>query len=161
MPACNGPDKCRTQHVVQETFVRWHCTKVRPLPSGESRRKRLQKIMVSIYHPPTMDGKHTDAAPALPKSLAIAGSGNASVTGQHAWHLADWGKATRSVRSLQVRIAEAYKNKRYRKMKALQNVLRRSLAAKMLAIRRVTDFFAVANHTAKSTGMPRPLSRAL
>ena len=86
-----------------------------------------------------MDGKHTDAAPALPKSLAIAGMGNASVTGQHAWLLADWGKATRSVRSLQVRIAEAYKNKRYRKVKALQNVLRRSLAAKMLAVRRVTE----------------------
>jgi len=96
--------------------------------------------MVPIYHPPTtMDGKHIDVAPALPKSLALVGVGNASVTGQHAWHLADWGKVTRSVRSLQVRIAEAYTNKRYRKMKALQNVLRRSLAAKMLAVRRVTE----------------------
>ena len=49
-----------------------------------------------------MDGKHTDAAPALPKSLAIAGTGNASVTGQNEWLLADWGKAMRSVKSPEI-----------------------------------------------------------
>jgi len=49
----------------------------------------------------------------------MPGLGNASVTGDKAWHLADWGKVTRPVKSLQVRIAEAYRNKRYRKMKAL------------------------------------------
>ena len=66
-----------------------------------------------------MDGKHTDALPALPKSHVMPGLGNASVAGDKAWHLADWGKVTRPVKSLQVRIAEAYRNKRYRKMKAL------------------------------------------
>jgi RNA-directed DNA polymerase len=87
----------------------------------------------------TPDGKHIDADPALPKSYVLAELGNASVTGQHAWLLADWGKVTRSVKSLQVRIAETYKNKRFRKMKALQNVLKKSLSAKMLAVRRVTE----------------------
>ena len=121
------------------------CAHFRRVNPGESACRRTW--YKQTYNPPTMDGKHTDAAPALPKSLALAGSGNASVTGQHAWHLADWGKATRSVRSLQVRIAEAYRNKRYRKMKALQNVLRRSLAAKML----VPPVAGVTENTGKRT----------
>ena len=90
-------------------------------------------------NPHATDGKHIGAAPTLPKSYALVGVGNASVTGKHAWLLADWGKVTRTVKSLQVRIAEAYRNKRFRKVKSLQNVLRRSLAAKMLAVRRVTE----------------------
>jgi RNA-directed DNA polymerase len=100
-----------------------------------------------LYHP-TADGKHTEATPALPRSYALPGCGHASVTGKHAWSLADWGSITRPVRQLQVRIAEAYRTKRYRKAKALQNVLRRSLAAKMLAVRRVTE-----NTGAKTPGV--------
>ena len=49
-----------------------------------------------------MDGKHTDALPALPKSYVMPGLGNASVTGDKAWHLADWGKVTRPVKSPEI-----------------------------------------------------------
>ena len=67
-----------------------------------------------------MDGKHTDASPrAAQIKRDCRGWAMRPSPGTKAWHLADWGKVTRPVDSLQVRIAEAYRNKRYKKMKAL------------------------------------------
>lgn len=55
------------------------------------------------------------------------------------WHRIDWRQVHQRVRGLQVRIAKATKEQRWRKVKALQRLLTRSFAAKALAVRRVTE----------------------
>lgn len=55
------------------------------------------------------------------------------------WHTIDWYAMHRQVRGLQVRIAKATKEQRWRRVKALQRMLTRSFAAKALAVRRVTE----------------------
>ncbi|OTA18126.1 group II intron reverse transcriptase/maturase [Xenorhabdus beddingii] len=55
------------------------------------------------------------------------------------WHTINWYRVTRQVRELQVRIAKATKERRWRKVKTLQRMLTRSFAAKALAVRRVTE----------------------
>ena len=55
------------------------------------------------------------------------------------WHSIDWGVINRQVRGLQVRIAKATKEQRWRKVKTLQRLLTRSFAAKAMAVRRVTE----------------------
>ena len=55
------------------------------------------------------------------------------------WHSIDWIMINRQVRGLQVRIAKATKEQRWRKVKTLQRLLTRSFAAKALAVRRVTE----------------------
>jgi len=112
----------------------------------------------NTINPTIRDGKHTEAKPALPSTYVMRGAGHASVAAKHAWQLADWGRVTHAVKSLQVRIAEAFKNQQFRKMKALQNVLRRSLAAKMLAVRRVTESLSSPIATRKASKMPRPFA---
>ncbi len=55
------------------------------------------------------------------------------------WHTIDWETCHRRVRRLQVRIAKATEDQRWRKVKTLQRMLVRSFAAKALAIKRVTE----------------------
>lgn len=55
------------------------------------------------------------------------------------WHTIDWSVVNRQVRGLQVRIAKATREKRWRKVKALQRLLTHSFAARTLAVRRVTE----------------------
>ena len=58
------------------------------------------------------------------------------------WELSDgltWNKVQRSVKRLQVRIAKAAKQGRYRLMRSLQWILAHSYFAKLLAVRRVTS----------------------
>ena len=55
------------------------------------------------------------------------------------WNDSDWPSIRRNVRRLQCRIAKAVKEGRWNKVKALQHLLTRSLAAKRLAVRRVTS----------------------
>lgn len=55
------------------------------------------------------------------------------------WHGIDWARTTRIVRNLQVRIAQAAKEKDWRRVKALQRLLTRSFSGKALAVRRVTE----------------------
>jgi len=55
------------------------------------------------------------------------------------WHSIDWETSHRQVRGLQVRIAKAAKNQQWRRVKALQRMLVRSFAAKVLAVKRVTE----------------------
>jgi len=55
------------------------------------------------------------------------------------WKRIDWSAARRIVRRLQCRIAQAVKEGRWNKVKALQHLLTRSWAAKCLAVRRVTS----------------------
>jgi RNA-directed DNA polymerase len=55
------------------------------------------------------------------------------------WHSIDWKKIQRQVRGLQVRIAKATKQGKWREVAKLQRLLTRSFAAKALAVRRVTE----------------------
>lgn len=55
------------------------------------------------------------------------------------WDSIDWDLARQSVRRLQIRIAQAVKEKRYRRAKALQWLLTHSFYAKALAVKRVTE----------------------
>lgn len=55
------------------------------------------------------------------------------------WHQIDWATVNHTVRGLQVRIAKATREGKWRKVKALQRMLTRSFCGKALAIRRVTE----------------------
>ena len=55
------------------------------------------------------------------------------------WTDVQWQVAQKQVRRLQMRIAKATKEGRYNKVKALQYLLTRSFAAKLLAVKRVTS----------------------
>jgi RNA-directed DNA polymerase len=56
-----------------------------------------------------------------------------------AWQSIKWGAVELAVKQLQSRIVKATENKRWRKVKALQAILTKSFAAKLLAIRRITE----------------------
>lgn len=62
-----------------------------------------------------------------------------SSTGEFVWHSIDWVKANRTVRKLQIRIVKATQEGNWRRVKALQRFLTRSLSGKALAVRRVTE----------------------
>lgn len=55
------------------------------------------------------------------------------------WHSINWELMYRRVRGLQVRIAKATEKSDWRQVKRLQRMLTRSFAAKVIAIRRVTE----------------------
>jgi RNA-directed DNA polymerase len=54
------------------------------------------------------------------------------------WHSINWAKAHSEVRQLQVRIAKAVREKRWRKVNSLQWTLTHSFYGKALAVKRVT-----------------------
>jgi len=68
------------------------------------------------------------------------------------WHAINWRQIHRHVRGLQVRIAKATQEKRWRRVKTLQRMLTRSFAAKALAVRRVTE-----NRGKRTPGVDREL----
>ena len=55
------------------------------------------------------------------------------------WLAIDWQACCQEVRKLQVRIAKAVREGRWRKVKALQWLLTHSLSGRALAVRRVTE----------------------
>ena len=55
------------------------------------------------------------------------------------WTAIDWDKSERGMKKLQARIVNAQQEKRYGKVKSLQHILVISLAAKALAVKRVTS----------------------
>lgn len=55
------------------------------------------------------------------------------------WASIDWRRVNRNVRGMQLRIAQATKEGDWRRVKALQRFLTRSLSARALAVRRVTQ----------------------
>lgn len=55
------------------------------------------------------------------------------------WHSIDWSLMHQRVRGLQIRIAKATKKSDWRQVKRLQRMLIRSFAAKVIAVRRVTE----------------------
>ena len=66
-------------------------------------------------------------------------SGCARETFCVAWQFINWHKVYGKVKSLQRRIVKAIKEGRHNKVKALQWLLTHSLAAKLLAVKRVTE----------------------
>jgi len=57
---------------------------------------------------------------------------------QH-WHAVNWRLVERNVRGMQMRIAKATREGKWRKVKALQRMLTRTFSAKLFAVRRVTE----------------------
>src|SRR5712692_5310480 len=55
------------------------------------------------------------------------------------WHQINWRQAERTVRRLQIRIAQATQAGRWGRVKALQRLLTRSFSGKALAVKRVTE----------------------
>jgi RNA-directed DNA polymerase len=68
------------------------------------------------------------------------------------WYTMDWSTIERNVRRLQVRIAQATKEGRWGKVRALQRLLTRSFSGKALAVRRVTE-----NQGKKTPGVDREI----
>ncbi len=66
------------------------------------------------------------------------------------WYAIDWQTIHRNVRRLQVRIAQATKEGRWGKVRALQRLLTHSYSGKVLAVRRVTE-----NDGKKTPGVDR------
>ncbi len=60
-------------------------------------------------------------------------------TGEQNWNNIQWDKVQREVRLLQQRIVKAEQRGQYRKVKSLQFILTRSFAAKLLAVKKVTE----------------------
>jgi RNA-directed DNA polymerase len=68
------------------------------------------------------------------------------------WMTIDWHHVHRTVRGMQLRIAKATQEGDWRRVKSLQRMLTRSLTAKMLAVRRVTE-----NQGKRTAGVDRVL----
>ncbi|MFM0754520.1 group II intron reverse transcriptase/maturase [Paraburkholderia strydomiana] len=68
------------------------------------------------------------------------------------WHAVDWRRVERNVRGMQIRIAKATRESDWRRVKALQRMLTRTLSAKLYAVRRVTQ-----NQGARTAGVDREL----
>lgn len=64
---------------------------------------------------------------------------DAAPTQDELWNTIEWSKVHQEARKLQVRIAKATREGRWRKVKALQWLLTHSFSAKALAVRRVTE----------------------
>ncbi|SAL46495.1 group II intron reverse transcriptase/maturase [Caballeronia telluris] len=64
------------------------------------------------------------------------------------WNAVNWRKVERNVRGMQIRIAKATREGDWRRVKALQRMLTRTLSAKLYAIRRVTQ-----NQGARTAGV--------
>ena len=69
----------------------------------------------------------------------MTATADASSPKQIDWNSIDWNKVEHSVKRLQIRIAEAVKQKKLRKAKSLQWLLTHSFTAKLLAVKRVTE----------------------
>jgi RNA-directed DNA polymerase len=68
------------------------------------------------------------------------------------WYAVDWRRVERNVRGMQIRIAKATRDGDWRRVKALQRMLTRTLSAKLYAVRRVTQ-----NQRARTAGVDREL----
>src|SRR6478672_12925600 len=64
------------------------------------------------------------------------------------WNAVDWRRVERNVRGMQIRIAKATRESDWRRVKALQWMLTRTLSAKLYAVRRVTQ-----NQGARTAGV--------
>lgn len=68
------------------------------------------------------------------------------------WHDIDWWRVQRNVRAMQLRIAKACREGKWRRVNSLQRMLTRSRSARYLAVRRVTE-----NQGKRTAGVDRVL----
>lgn len=73
-------------------------------------------------------------------------------SGIQGWHDVDWRRVEQNVRGMQLRIAKATQEGKWRRVKALQRMLTRSFSAKVLAVKRVTE-----NQGKRTSGIDRVL----
>jgi RNA-directed DNA polymerase len=71
--------------------------------------------------------------------MTTAQAAGAVSGGAAEWYAIDWPTIHRNVRRLQVRIAQATKERRWGKVQAMQRLLTHSYSGKILAVRRVTE----------------------
>ena len=83
-------------------------------------------------------------------ATATAAAGAVSHDDGFDWTSINWRQAEARVRRLQARIVQAGKAGRWGKVRALQHLLTHSFAAKVLAVRRVTE-----NHGKRTPGVDR------
>jgi len=74
----------------------------------------------------------------MPAIYSMIGN-SASLNGKTVWQYIRWDVVMRRVKSMQRRIVKAVRAGRWNKVKVLQGILSRSYAARLLAIRRVTE----------------------
>ena len=74
----------------------------------------------------------------MPAIYCMVGN-SASLNGKNAWQYIRWDEVMRRVKSLQRRIVKAVQAGRWNLVKVLQGILSRSYAARLLAIRRITE----------------------
>jgi RNA-directed DNA polymerase len=79
-------------------------------------------------------------------------AGSALSHAPDSWYAVDWRRVERNVRGMQIRIAKATREGDWRRVKALQRMLTRTLSAKLYAVRRVTQ-----NPGARTAGVDREL----
>ena len=79
-------------------------------------------------------------------------TGSALSHAPDSWYAVDWRRVERNVRGMQIRIAKATRESDWRRVKALQRMLTRTLSAKLYAVRRVTQ-----NQGARTAGVDREL----
>ena len=79
-----------------------------------------------------------DTSVSIPAIYLLTGS-NASGAGAMQWHYIDWGKVTQTVKTLQIRLSKAVAAKKWQKVKRLQWLITHNFAAKLLAVKRVTE----------------------
>src|ERR1700685_3996489 len=84
--------------------------------------------------------------------VSVREDGSALSHGPDNWHAIDWRRVERNVRGMQIRIAKATRKSDWRRVKALQRLLSRTLSAKLHAVRRVTQ-----NQGARTAGVDREL----
>jgi len=68
------------------------------------------------------------------------------------WHAIDWRLVERNVKGIQIRIAKATQEGKWRRVKALQRLLTRSFCGKALAVKRVTE-----NQGSRTSGVDHEL----
>ncbi len=78
--------------------------------------------------------------------------GSAFSGAPHTWASIEWQQVRRNVRGIQIRIAKATQEGRWRRVKALQRMLTSSFCAKALAVKRVTE-----NQDKRTSGVDREL----
>lgn len=78
--------------------------------------------------------------------------GTSVLSGVEHWHDINWCRVEQNVRDMQIRIAKATKEGKWRRVKALQRMLTHSFSAKALAVKRVTE-----NQGKRTAGVDRAL----
>lgn len=118
MPSCNGTDRAR-------------------LISGSI--NNLQRKLADVGLVTYREKSRRTSSKGVTQMTAKQNNVDAAPDRNVGWHQINWAKCHQETRKLQVRIAKAVKEGNTRKAKALQWLLTHSYAAKVVAVKRVTE----------------------